>query len=273
MSTNKKKSGFTLIEVMVVITVMGLLAMIGVPNLMGLIEKSREKIDVLKLYYLRDALDRALVESETALTNSPYISGEKDADKKKELIDKLNTSLAGQSGVALFVIELKGGIEANIQGAHSSANNSVNMCQLIGNGGTWYNALKEAGFEGVADIVAVRLQTKDDNGLKDYAKKNDLSNESYYVKKDAQGWSRTIPKKPIFISKAMNEGKVKDSNYRLTMSFQWTGGNASSRSVEVALLPNGKQMRDNKGAGSAFRTDHGVCFSTYGPSGCKNFKY
>ena len=273
MGTNKKTSGFTLIEVMVVITIMGVLAMVGVPKLYGVIERSRENIDVLKLYYLRDALNRALVENEDALTQSPYIAEANESDqasRKKNLSDKL----ASNTGMALFVLELKNGVAVNVQGKHGSANNNFNMCELIGNSGVWYNALREAGFEGVADIVGTRLDIDADPNMtvNNYYKDFDASGASYSAKKDASNNWRTTPNKQMFISRAMNEGKT-SANYRLTMSFQWTGGKASSRSVEVALLPNGKQMRDNKGEGSAFRTDHGVCFSTYGRAGCKNYRY
>ena len=63
-----KKKGFTLIEIMVVIVIMGILAGVAVPKLFGLIEKSRERIDVAWLFYIRDAFDRALVQ-EGALSN------------------------------------------------------------------------------------------------------------------------------------------------------------------------------------------------------------
>ena len=64
------------------------------------------------------------------------------------------------------------------------------------------------------------------------------------------------------------------TNYRLTMAFQWTGGDENSHSIEVALLPNGAKMRKkSNGRGGAFRTDNGVCFSTYGNIGCADYKY
>ncbi|MBR2074172.1 MAG: prepilin-type N-terminal cleavage/methylation domain-containing protein [Fibrobacter sp.] len=249
-STDKRR-GFTLIEVMIVIVIMGLLAGIAVPNIMGLIERSRENIDRLKLFYLREALNRALVDDANALMNTAYTSGNKANQ------DSLTKYLKGTQGVTLFVIEVKNGVSINVQGSHGKANNSVNMCQLIGDGGTWYNALMEAGFEGVADIVASRLDKTDYSKL-------DQSNTSYYAKKDGSNW-RTYPKSPMFISKALNQGDC-SGNYRLTMNFRWSGGDASSRSVEVALLPSSGNM-NNK----AFKTEHGVCFSTEGDNACKSF--
>ena len=71
---NKAKRGFTLIELMVVISVMGILASIALPNVFGVVERSRQRIDLLRLFYLRDAIDRALIESEFALYNSNFLS-------------------------------------------------------------------------------------------------------------------------------------------------------------------------------------------------------
>ena len=272
-----------MIEVMVVIVILGVLAGIGVPKIMGTIEKTKEKADLMKLFYLRDALNKAIIANGDALYNSAYLSSGPDSTNQKNR-DKLKEYLEKESGVTLFVIEMKGGASMNVQASHGSANNSANMCDLIGNEGTWYDALKEAHFEGVADIVAFRKKTGNNNGIKNDVEKNGKSHSTFTVKEDGSNW-RTYPNSPMFMSRELNYGKAagldkitsqgnNKTNYRLTMSFQWTGGREGSHSIEVALLPNGAKMRNkSNGRGGAFLTDNGVCFSTYGNIGCADYKY
>ena len=256
---NRRKKGFTLIELMVVISVMSILASIALPNVFGVVERSRQRIDLLKLYYLRDALDRALVESESALSNSAYLS-QGDANTQKNNKNKLNNALKGK-GVALFVIELHNGLTINVQGSHGSANNDVNMCQLIGSAGTYYTALKDAGFEGVAEIVRDRLTNKTSNFDHDG---ETYTSTPYWSSKFNKTDYRTAPKKTLFTSRALNVGK-KDENTRYTINIRWVGGDERSRSVDVFLLPNGGAWN------GAFMSDEGVCFSTMGPAGCASY--
>ena len=272
---NKRKKGFTLIEVMVVTVVMGILAAVAVPNIMGVIERSREKIDLLKLFYLREALNRALVESEDALYQSAYVTTGKDAAKN---LSALKTKLESETGVDLFIIEMRPDMPTNVQNNHSSINKDSEMSKLIGSSGTWYDALRESGFNGVADILDARNNKKDltKDGATYYAYSYKSGNDTYY---------RTYPKEQIFISKELNNGKSSGlsgitsqgsnrTNYRLKVSFQWSGGNANSRTLEVALLPAGAKMRNkSNGKGGALLTEHGVCFSTYGDAGCADYRY
>lgn len=271
---NKCKHGFTLIEVMVVIIIMGLLAGIAVPIALGAIERSRENIDRLKIFYLRDALNRALVENENALFNSAFVTS---GDKAAGNLSKLKTKLASEAGVDLFVIEMRPDLPTNVQNNHPSINSGSEMSKLVGSSGTWYDALKESGFVGVADILNAR--NNGGNLTKD--------GDTYYAfsyKSGSSTYYRTYPKEPMFISRELNNGKSSglggitsqggnNTNYRLTMNFQWNGMDENSRTVEVALVPAGGKMMTTGGTGGALLTEHGVCFSTYGPKGCANYKY
>ena len=272
------KHGFTMIEIMVVIVILGVLAGVGAPRLLNYTERVKEKADMMKLYYLRDALNRALIESEVALYQSDFVTkGDKAADNLKKLKDKL----ASESGLDLFVIEMHPNREQNIQHNHPSINSGSEMSKIIGSTGVWYDALRDAGFEGVADIVALRNGT-----VKGSLNKDGETYRAYsYTDDNGQTQYRTTPKNPIFMSKLLNRGKNDDlknitsqgsnkTNYRLTLNFQWTGGDESSHSVEVALLPAGAKMRKKSNKkGGAIMSDNGVCFSTYGDIGCAEYRY
>lgn len=243
----QSRRGVTIIELMVVFAIMGFLATVAVPNVFGVAEKTREKVDLLKLYYLRDALNRALLEDLDALTKFTPVKGANANNQH-------SNQIGSKQGAALFVIELHSGLPINVQGSHGKANNSTNICGMIGSNGTFYNALKEAQFEGVADIVRDRLA-----GNK-YNFNSDTYTTTPYYDNNNKLDHRTAPTQPMFISRALNHGKTNE-NTRYTMSVQWSPGNEGF-SVEVFLLPAGKQWNQ------AFKTDHGVCFSTYGKKGC-----
>ena len=268
-----------MIEIMVVIVILGVLAGVGVPRLLNYTERVKEKADMMKLYYLRDALNRALIESDVALYQSAFVSGGDSASIAN--LNKLKNALKSEKGVDLFVIEMHPNREQNIQHNHPSINSGSEMSKIIGSSGVWYDALRDAGFEGVADIVALRNGTvkgsleKDGDTYRAYSYTDDNGKKQY----------RTTPKNAIFMSKLLNRGKNSDlknitsqgsntTNYRLTMSVQWTGGNESSHSIEVALLPAGAKMRNrSNGKGGALMSDNGVCFSTYGNIGCADYRY
>lgn len=268
------KRGFSLIEVMVVIVVLGILSGIAVPKVLGHIEKTKEKADLMKLYCLREALNRALLENSEALYKSSFVSS---GDKAADNLSKLKKKLASETGVDLFVIEMRPDLHTNIQNNHASINKDSEMSKLIGESGTWYDALKDSGFNGVADILTARNNGsyKKGDGATYYSTPYKQGNNTYY---------RTYPKDQVFMSRLLNHGKGEglsgitsqggnNTNYRLTMSFQWSRMDSTSHSVEVALLPAGAKMRTNSGRGGALLSDHGVCFSTYGDIGCADYRY
>ena len=257
----QSRRGVTIIELMVVFAIMGFLATVAVPKFFGVAEKTREKVDLLKLYYLRDALNKALIEDLDAF--SKYTPTKESGATSSSELSKLDAGLGSTKGATLFVIELHNAYSINVQGSHGSANNSIkvngkdqeiNICKMIGSGGTWYNALNEARFEGVADIIAARLAKTESKGGKNFT--------SYPYTNSKGTFYRTAPVQPLFISRALNQGKIAD-NTRYTMSVQWSPGNEGF-GVEVFLIPNNGDWQ------SAYKSDHGVCFSTYGRKGCIN---
>ncbi len=130
------------------------------------------------------------------------------------------------------------------------------MGKVIGSGGTWVDALKESGFEGVADIILFR-----------YNKANNPSSFINTKNSDHGNWTITTPKTPIFQSNALNSPNKSqvDGNgqVNLFMQVQWTGMDENSRFVEVFLT------KDYGTWNNAFRGEAGICFSTYGDKACK----
>jgi len=250
---SKKKAGFTIVELMVVIIIVNLLSGVAVPKCTELIEKARERVDLMKLYYLRDAIDRALYEDhvDNFASNTCGSSTNNAA--------ALACYLSDRDGVNLFVIEIIQGAPANYQGFNDKAKGN-NMCGLTYGGGFWNNALKEAGFEAVADIVA------------DRANNNSFNEKSklYTTKKNSvNGWTRTYPTNPIFKSRALTttadmrfggKGHEKDQK-RLTMRVRWQGCQESSHSVEVFLYDHSTN-KVLEGAFTTFSTSSGYNAST-----------
>ena len=121
---NKRKAGFTLIELMVVIIIVNLLSGVAVPKLTDMIERTRQRLDVMKLYYLRDALNRALYESEYDNINEGTYGSCGTVTKAK-----LDTAL--KYGMALFIIQRSSYMPANYQGVHSSAKTIRKQCSVM----------------------------------------------------------------------------------------------------------------------------------------------
>mgnify|MGYP002623460715 CR=1 FL=1 len=232
---------------MVVIIIVNLLSGVAVPKLTDLIEKTRQKVDLLKLYELRDALNRALYEGDIHTIEG---NGGSCGNPSTENMDKY---LVDPKGMQVFVVEKNGSWPVNFQGNGVGAN-SNNMCGLFVAGGFWMDAFKQAGFGAVADIVSDRA-----NG-------NNINQHSstYSVKKLSNGWWRTYPTKPIFISRYLNSDPAMtgENQSRFTMKIQWTGRNPNSHSLEVFFAENSNTWEQS------LLSRQGVCFSTYGQAGC-----
>lgn len=249
----RRKSGFTIIELAVVIIIINLLAGVAIPQLTDYIERTRQKLDVLKLFELRDALNRALYETDAveSVTEGNY-QGCKTVSK-----DALRKALASDKGVALFIIQRSSYMPANYQGTHGSASTN-NMCGLTFSGGVWTNALKEAGFGAVADIIADRAagDNKINTNSKTYTAVKNAGNNS---------WWRTYPTKPIFQSRMLQSNPTEKtaSNTAIVLKMRWVNGDAQSNAIDVFF---GKDASTYE---SALLSRQMVCFSTRGAAGCK----
>ena len=254
-SQNKRKGGFTIVELMVVILIVNLLSGVAVPKCTELIEKSRERIDLLKFYYLRDALDRALYEDDAFRIDESAKCGTRGENASKEASinnkDSLTRWLATEEGVSLFIIELHDKYPANYQGENwNRTKDNQNMCGLLSSEGFWSQALRDAGFGAVADIVIARA-----DGDKFSAHPGD-----YVLETASNGWKRTYPKTPIFKSKVLNgdplAAKGNNGQNRYSMKVRWTNGDEKSHSLEVFLAFNGTTK--------VLTSRYGTCFSTQG---------
>ncbi|MDY6283939.1 MAG: prepilin-type N-terminal cleavage/methylation domain-containing protein [Fibrobacter sp.] len=135
-----RRSGFTLIEVMVVVVIIGILAGVGVPKLFGLIEKTKEKNDQAFLFYIRDAFDKALVQ-EGALSN--FLTKGNENGQTNKSIKTVTHLLNDKAGMIAFQYKMQLGKQRNI----------IRYCQgdltdqsAYQRGSLLYDALAEVGL-------------------------------------------------------------------------------------------------------------------------------
>lgn len=81
-----KKKGFSLVEIMVVVVIIGILAAVGVPKLMGTTERTKRKIDSFNAIELAKVLERAyesnIIEFPSNTSYSVNVNGQRvDAGK------------------------------------------------------------------------------------------------------------------------------------------------------------------------------------------------
>ena len=252
-TSQKKKAGFTIVELMVVIVIVNLLSGVAIPKVTELIEKSKERVDMLKLFYLRDAIDRAIYESDIHNIDESTKCGNVTSSKSE-----LDKYLSSKEGVSLFVIEKHSVFASNYQGVHNKAAGN-NMCGLVYDGGFWATALKESGFEAVSAIVSDRA-----NGNK-FNKQSKLYTTVDVKTDNGQTWTRTYPTNPIFKSRALSTDNLsKGTNQsRITMRARWKNCDPNSNSVDVFFL-NESTRKPLQGVFTVFST-----MTNYDAKGCK----
>ena len=257
---NKWKGGFTLIELMVVIIIINLLSGVAIPKCTDLIEKAKERTDLLKFYYLRDALERALYEDDAYRIDESAKCGKIGKNESVNDIDNLKAWLSTNEGVSLFIIEFHDTYPVNYQGENwKRTQDGQNMCGLLSSDGFWSQAFRDAGFGAIADIIIARadgdnfaahpgdyiLETKKNSGYK--------GNETWY---------RTYPKTPLFNSRVLNNDPMakyvnnskQNGQIRYSMKVRWTNCDQDSHSLDVFLAKDGSTDFLTSRLGTIFST-------------------
>lgn len=242
MSLNRKlrnallhKSGFTIIEIMVVVVIIGILAGVGVPKLFGQIEKTREKTDLAWLYHIAHAVDHQLalnggnmeaMKSDSAAGSDRYYNWETVSDWLKD-----------KSGMILFRVERRSQPKQPSESTYWFGRGTAAKTAAYSEG-FFYDVMNELGW---ADIY-----------------RHLSASDKYYTYSGPFFTSRALTRKP-------SEGGAGSKDlYHVRVRWQSSNPNRSqveeSKSVIVWL-----------GTGDwndPIKSEHGVCFSTE-PKACQ----
>ena len=122
-STQNPEKGFTLIELMIVMTIIGLLAAIAIPSYLRSVQKAKEAVLKEDLHTMRTAIDSYTVDKEKApqglddLVQAGYL--------KTVPVDPItghsDTWITGQSDTLTDINETQGGIDDVHSGAQNLA--------------------------------------------------------------------------------------------------------------------------------------------------------
>lgn len=257
---NKWKGGFTIIELMVVIIIINLLSGVAIPKCTELIEKAKERTDLLKFYYLRDALDRALYEDNVTRIEEGSTCGNSTANN----VDSLSKWLEEEQGVSLFIIELHDKFQANYQAENNNrTKDKHNMCGLLSTDGFWRQAFKDAGFGAVADIVYARAKgAQTEKAFANYPGDYSVTTVTGAGYKGNETWARTYPKTPLFNSRVLNNdpqakfvnNSTQNGQIRYSMKARWTNCDKNTHSLDVFLAKDGSTNFLTSRLGTIFST-------------------
>ncbi len=218
------KRGFTIIELMVVIVIINLLSGVALPQLTGYIERTKERIDMMSLFNIKNAFERGLYELEgagnSAITSQEMhtASGIGGPNSPAAIAE---TYLKQKRGIILIEINLNKCLDKDGRNEFKIGTPLVDSYRK---GSFYYDILESAGFARIADGLV------------------------------ANNGSPTI-QTPIFKSKSLSNcirgGGVTDRTTHLRV--RWTKGNANSKSVVVWVGGEGNYLTGKMG--TQFTTD------------------
>lgn len=129
-ASNSGERGFTLVELMIVMTIIGILAAIAIPSYVRAVQKAREAVLREDLHTMRTAIDSYTVDKEKApetlddLVQAGYLK----AIPKDPMTSSSDTWITNQSDTMTDIDETQGGMDD----VHSGS-------QAVASDGTTYN--------------------------------------------------------------------------------------------------------------------------------------
>jgi len=121
------ESGFTLIELMIVMTIIGLLAAIAIPGYLRSVQKAKEAVLKEDLHTMRGAIDSYTVDKEKApqglddLVQAGYLK----SIPNDPITGHNDTWITGQSDTLTDINETQGGIDDVHSGAQNLASDGT----------------------------------------------------------------------------------------------------------------------------------------------------
>ncbi len=97
---NKKKKGFTLIELIIVIAIIAILAAIAIPNFLSIQRKSKVKADIASAKNIYDVTS-ALVADNQITNNCAYVLDPSVAEGNRDIVEKAMQTIPTSKSIQL----------------------------------------------------------------------------------------------------------------------------------------------------------------------------